>query len=141
MSRQPTKELEQKLLFEKERYNYKINHLEFNDTVSYVKGNMNPELFPLLLTYIQFQMNEVQKEIMLFPQDIQQILVNLYGFTTITECDDCQAVELTETFKKNEGLEHAVLLFPFYRKGLYQELQSIVQSILVYFNGVDNKDK
>lgn len=116
-------------LFHPQTTSFMISHKRYPNDVSYVEGKIHPNVLPILLAYIQFQMNEVEEHVTLFPGDLKRILVNLYGFC---EGDPEQGthIELTENMERYAGTESATLLLPFYRKGLFKELQSIVTEII-----------
>jgi hypothetical protein len=133
---EPSKEILKEFnpFFEENTYVYGLFHQQYPQSISYLKGNIQPSLFPLLVAYIQLQMKEVQEEVPLYPHDIQRILENVYGFTEVSDSVECETFELTETMKQNELEDGILLILPFYRRGLYKELQLIVKSILEHFN-------
>lgn len=115
-------------------HSFVISHRQFPHDVSCVQGNIHPNLFPLLIAYLQFQMSEVQEGITLFPGDIKTILINLYGFEESTPERETE-IELTDIEGQYKGLGRGTLLMPFYRQGLYRELKNVVEGILEHYNG------
>ena len=122
------------LLEDETKYVYSIAHPHFKDSVAYVEGRIPPNLIPLVIGYIQSQMKEVQREITLFPKELERILINVYGFEPSYSMEELIEVKLDEIQERFSNSEDALLLLPFYRKGLFQELQRVSQKILNHYN-------
>jgi len=134
MNAQQEQTTEHDYLFHPQTTSFTISHKRYPNDVSYVKGNIHPNVLPILLAYIQFQMNEVEEHVTLFPRDLKKILINLYGFCESVP-EQGTTIELTENMERYARSESATLLLPFFRKGLYKELKSVADEIIYDFNG------
>lgn len=130
-----------KPLFKGEKtYYYRLVHPRFDDSCCYIKGNTSSEVLSLLIPYLQFFMKEVNSNVTLFSSEYTRILCKLYGFSHSSQQEFVEEngveIDITEGFSKDQDLDYAYLLLPFYRKGLISELQLIVQEILDHHNAI-----